>query len=549
MLTRLKISNFALIDDLEMTFEKGLTALTGETGAGKSIILESLHLLFGKRSDAQMIRFGETKAIVFGVFKLNKNQMESLELPEIIEVEREIDQNGRHQMKINGQITTLSKLKEVMLSIGSIHSQNDTMTLFDKMYYLEFVDQVDQHSIDELKSNYLMKRSHYLDLKKKYESLKNKKTQSVEKQSFLEYQVAELKGYHLLPNEKIDLEDQIEKLRNHDKIMNQLKTAYETLENETFKVDSVFEASRALEKISNLDVDYKEMSERLKSAYYDLDDVKSKLYQTITSLDFDLDEFNQMQERLYDISKIEQKYKKTLTELIDYLFEIEEELLLITDYDHYLSDSKKQVDQAFKIAYDAGVKLSSLRSVCAKKLEKDLILELKDLDLAKASFHIVFDELEQTESVLQENGIDSIEFYISLNEGEPEKPLAKVASGGERARFMFSLRSIYAKSNHLSLLILDEIDIGISGKTAAKVALKMQSLAKEMQLLVITHLPQVAARANHHYGITKIKEKERMVTRILKLNDEERIEMIAYMLSDEKLSHFAIEQAKMLLHK
>jgi DNA repair protein RecN (Recombination protein N) len=256
-----------------------------------------------------------------------------------------------------------------------------------------------------------------------------------------------------------------------------------------------------------------------------------------------------MQERLYDITKIEQKYQKTYTELIDFLVEIEEELLLITDYDHYLADSKKQADQAFKIAYDAGVKLSNLRKTCAKKLEKDLILELKDLDLDKASFHIVFDDLELAESSLLENGIDSIEFYISLNEGEPEKPLAKVASGGERARFMFSLRSIYAKANHLSLLILDEIDIGISGKTAAKVAQKMQDLSKEMQLLVITHLPQVAARANHHYGITKIKEKERMVTRILKLNDEERIEMIAYMLSDEKLSHFAIEQAKMLLHK
>jgi len=549
MLTSLRISNFALIDDLEMSFDQGLTALTGETGAGKSIILESLHLLFGKRSDAQMIRHGETKAIVFGCFKLNKTQMENLDLPETIEVEREIDQNGRHQMKINGQITTLAKLKEVMLAIGSIHSQNDTMTLFDKSYYLNFVDQVDQQKIDELTNSYLMKRSHYLDQKKKFDSLKNKKSQSIEKQSFLEFQVEELKSFNLIPNEKIDLEESIEKLKNHDKIMSQLKTAYETIENDSFQVDSVYEASRALEKIANLDSEYKEMSDRLSGAYYELDDVKSKLYQTISSLDFDLDEFNQMQERLYDLVKIEQKYHKTTNELIDFLFEIEEELLLITDYDHYLEEAKKLVDQAFIQAYQAGVKLSSHRKVCAKKLEKDLILELKDLDLEKASFHIVFDVIEQTESSLQETGIDSIEFYISLNEGEPEKPLAKVASGGERARFMFSLRSIYAKSNHLSLLILDEIDIGISGKTAAKVAQKMQDLSKTMQLLVITHLPQVAARANHHYGITKIKEKERMVTRILKLNDEERIEMIAYMLSDEKLSHFAIEQAKMLLHK
>jgi DNA repair ATPase RecN len=415
MIMSLHIKNFALIDDLEMTFNEGLSAMTGETGAGKSIILESLQLLFGKRSDATMIRHGESKAFVHGVFKLPKSKQELLDLPEIIDVEREIDQNGKHNMRINGEASTLSKIKEVMNTIGSIHSQNETMNLFDKSFYLTFIDQVDQKSVDQLLNQYLIDRSHYLAKKKHFETLKQKKSQSIEKQSFLEYQVKELKGYNLEPDEKDVLEDKIEKLKNHDKIMNQLRTAYQQLDNEMFQIDQVYEAGRALEKISNLDLEYKEMSERLVSAYYDL--------------------------------------------------------------------------------------------------------------------------------------VDQVEFYISLNEGEPVKPLAKVASGGERARFMFALKSIYAKANKLSLLILDEIDIGISGKTAAKVATKMNVLSDMMQLLVITHLPQVAARANHHYGITKIKEKDRMVTRIQKLNEDERIEMIALMLSDEKLSHFAIEQAKMLLRK
>jgi DNA repair protein RecN (Recombination protein N) len=331
--------------------------------------------------------------------------------------------------------------------------------------------------------------------------------------------------------------------------MNQLRTAYELIEHEHFSIDQIFEASKAMDRISSLDKNYQLMAERLKQAYYDLDDVKSEIYQTIESLDFDENAFSRMQDRVYDITKIEQKYQKTYTELIDYLHEIEEELLLITDYDHYLEEAKSHVDKAFQVAYEAGLKLSSQRKQQAKMLEKDVITELKDLDLEKASFEIVFEEAMKNESALLETGIDQIEFYISLNEGEPVKPLAKVASGGERARFMFAIRSIYAKANHLSLLILDEIDIGISGKTAAKVATKMQNLSKDMQLIVITHLPQVAARAMHHYGITKQKEKERMVTRILKLNHDERIEMIAMMLSDEKLSHFAIEQAKMLLDK
>ncbi|MDX9691098.1 MAG: DNA repair protein RecN [Acholeplasmataceae bacterium] len=549
MILKLKVSNFALIDDLEMTFEKGLTAMTGETGAGKSIILESLQLLFGKRSDAQMIRHGESKATVFGAFKLTEEQQDVLDLPEMIEIEREIDLQGRHVMKLNHQMITLAKLKDVMNAIGHIHSQNDTMTLFDKAYYLTFVDQVDQKKTDALLSDYLIKRSHYLDKKRHFESLKHKKAQSIEKQSFLEFQVQELKNYHLIPNEKEDLEDQIEKLKNFDKIMNQLRTAYELIEHEHFSIDQIYEASKALDKISTLDKSYLSMKERLASAYYELDDVKSEIYQTIESLDFDEDAFAKMQDRLYDIIKIEQKYQKTYTELIDYLFEIEEELLLITDYDHYLQEASDVVKKAFDVAFESGQKLSNQRKANAKKLEKDVILELKDLDLDKASFEIVFDDMVKDEAYLLENGIDQIEFYISLNEGEPVKPLAKVASGGERARFMFALRSIYAKANHLSILILDEIDIGISGKTAAKVANKMQKLSDTMQLIVITHLPQVAAKALHHYGIIKQKEKERMVTRILKLNQDERIEMIAMMLSDEKLSHFAIEQAKMLLKK
>lgn len=549
MLKTLKVKNFALIDDLEMDFESGLTALTGETGAGKSIIMESLQLLFGKRSDSQMIRHQEQKAIVYGVFELNEMQQKLLDLPAVIEVVREVDLSGKHQMRINNELTTLSRLKEVMNTIGSIHSQNETMNLYDKTYYLTFIDQVDQKKVDGLLNQYLLNRSKYLEKKKHVEALKQKKNQSVEKQAFLEYQVAEIKAFHLIPDEKKDLDDQIDKLRNHDKIMGSLRNAYTLLDHEMFQPDQVYESGKSLERISGFDPSYKEMSERLISAFYDLDDVKSKIYQTIESLDFDEDEFNRMQERSYELVKIEQKYQKSVNELIIYQKEIEEELLLITDYDHYLEMSNQELKMAFNQAYQSGEKLSELRKKLAKKLSSDVLIELKDLDLDKSVFDIVFEDNDINEHALLETGLDQVEFLISLNEGEPVKPLAKVASGGERARFMFALKSIYAKANQLSLLILDEIDIGISGKTAAKVANKMTSLSQIMQLLVITHLPQVAAKADHHYGITKIKENARMVTRIQKLDEDMRIEMIALMLSDEKLSHFAIEQAKMLLRK
>ncbi len=549
MLKSLKVSHFALIDDLEIEFNDGLTALTGETGAGKTIILESLHLLFGKRSDQQMIRYGESKAVVVGTFVLPKDKQEQLGLDEEITVRREIDSNSRHVMKINDEVVTLNRLKEVMSILGNIHSQNDSMTLFDRGYYLTFIDQVDQKKVDELLNHYLIKRSKYLDQKKAFEQLKNKKEASIEKESFLAYQIKELEGYQLVPDEKTQLEDELNKLKNYDKIMNELQSAYQYLDGEVYQIDHIYDASVALDKIKHLDESYQDMAERLSSSYYEIDDVKSRIYQNIEGLDFDQDKFNLMQERHYELIKIEQKYKKEINDLIDYYHEIKKELLMITDYDEYIKEARKELDEAFLDAYNAGLKLRELRQKLAKKLSKDMILELKDLDLEKATFDIVFDDIEKEEKALLETGLDQVEFMISLNEGEPIKPLAKVASGGERARFMFALKSIYAKSNQLSMLVLDEIDIGISGKTAAKVALKMAELSKAMQLIVITHLPQVAAKADHHYGITKQKENNRMVTHITKLNLDQRIEMIGMMLSDEKLSHFAIEQAKMLLKK
>lgn len=549
MLRALRVQNFALIDDLDMTFETGLSALTGETGAGKSIILESLNLLFGKRSDAQMIRHGSSKAMVFGVFELNQDQMERLQLPKTIEVEREIDGNGRHSMKLNQESVTLSRLRDVMTSIGSIHSQNETMTLFDKSYYIDFIDQMNQSETDKLRNEYLFSRENYISLDKKDKNLRAKKAESLEKAEFYEFQIQELKNLRLVRGEKKDILEKIEKMKHHDRILQNLREANQVFTEDVMSIDLIYQASKMLDKISHLDASYQSLQERLSNAYYELDDVKSLLFQALEDLDFDEESFNQLQDRSYELDKIETKYHKSEDELIDYLIEIEEAYRMITDYDNLLEESQKSVQKAFEVALQSGIKLSSLRKKLAKEFEKEILNQLKDLDLDKASFEVLFENQPVTPSILTEQGIDAIEFMISLNEGEPIKPLAKVASGGERARFMFSLKALDALRNELSMLILDEIDIGISGKTAAKVAKKMKELSKGMQLIVITHLPQVAARADHHYEIIKIKEDDRMVTRISHLDLNKRIEAIALMLSDEKLSTYAIEQAKMLLDK
>ncbi|QWB95538.1 DNA repair protein RecN [Mycoplasmatota bacterium] len=547
MIRKLNVQNFALIDDLEMTFEEGLTALTGETGAGKSIILESLHLLFGKRSDAQMIRYGEDRAIVKGLFDIPLEVADFYGYPKTIDIERQIDAQGRHQIRINQEVVTLSKLRELTKMFASIHGQDETMLLLDKKSYLQYIDQVDEEKINELHQKYMLLRSDYLAKKKAFDTLKNKKQESVERSDFLSFQIKELESYNLEKNEKETLLFEINKLENYDKTMAQLQLAYQLLSGQTFDLDALYESSKHLKQLISIDITYEEMQQRLESSYYEIDDVKSKIFDLIESLDFDQEAFNQMQERSFELQKIEQKYQKSIDELIDYLEDIKDELLRNTNYDQYVIESKKKVQDAFDKTYNQAIKLTQYRKKLAKGLSEQLLLELKELDLDKASFDVLFECPSKDEAQFLETGIEQVEFMISLNEGEPVKPLAKVASGGERARFMFALKSIYAKANHLSLLILDEIDIGISGKTAAKVAFKMTELSKDMQLIVISHLPQVAAKANYHYGISKHKEKERMVTRIHLLSMEERISNIAMMLSDEKLSHYAIGQAKILL--
>lgn len=545
MIKSINIKDFALIQDIDINFFDGLTVLTGETGAGKSIILESLHLLFAKRSDQEMIRHGKDRAIVSGVFSLNKVQQELFDLPEEIFISREIDKSGRHKISINNQVTTLGRLKEITETIGSIHSQNDTFLLLDNNEYLNFIDQVDQKEVTKLLSNYLISRSNYLDLKKHLEKIKQKKQSDIEQKDFLQYQIEELNSFNLVLGEKEELELSYEKLKHFDKISNSLKETYYELDNNV-NIALLYNSAKQLEGIASFDEDYKESSEKLLNSYYEFNDVKEVISRKLGELDYDENEFNFIQERIFELNKLEEKYQKTIAELIVYLDEATEKIELIDNYDEYILNYEKKVLEEFTKTYDLGIKLSNYRQKLATKLEKQIIKELSDLDLEKAQFEIKFNTLKDT---LLDTGIDEVEFYISLNEGEPLRVLSKVASGGERARFMFALKTIYAYQNNLQLLILDEIDIGISGKVAAMMANKMQKISQDMQLIVITHLPQVAAKANNHFGITKNIKDGRMTTSIDLLTMNERIEMIALMLSDESLSHFAIEQAKMLLGK
>ena len=546
MLSYLEVKNFALIDDLNIEFNNGLTALTGETGSGKSILLESLQLLFGKRSDAEYIRTGTTKALVTGRFKLSTIQAKDLDLPVEITLTREIDQSGRHLVKLNDEQITLARLKQITHKIGLIHGQNDTYQLLDKSTYVSFVDQIDTNTVNQLLQNYLLKRSSYLENVRAFESLKNKKQETLERADFLKFQINELKSYNLFTGEKLDLEDKVQRLKNFDSIQQALKLSYDTFNGQLFQTDLLYDAYKQMDKISNYDKNFKELAKLLEESYYNLEEAKKGVETQLDSLDFDSEAFNQYQERLYELSKIETKYAKSNDDLVVYLEQITDELSMSEDFDGYLNNAKIKLDKQYEEAYKLGEKISDYRKKLALNLEKSLTSALHELDLEKAQFKIQFDPLKDG-MTLGEDGLDSVEFMISLNEGEPLKPLSKVASGGEKARFMFALKSLYTTNSELSLLVFDEIDIGISGKTATKMANVMKRHAKHLQILVITHLPQVAAKADYHYTIFKSFIDKRMQTQISVLDYDARILSIAGMLSDDEITPFAIEQAKMLL--
>ncbi len=546
MLKHLEVKNFALIDDLSIDFSDGLTAITGETGSGKSILLESLQLLFGKRSDAEYIRTGTTKAVVSGRFILKNETSSLLSTPIDITIVREIDASGRHIVKLNDEVITLARLRQITNHIGLIHGQNDTYQLLDKNTYVSFIDQVDVLKTQELLQKYLLKRSSYLEGLEAFKNLENKKQETLERADFLKFQINELKSYNLVLGEKENLEEQVKRLKNYDSIMQSLKFTYETLNGQLFQTNLLFDAYKQMDKITAYDHTLSETAKLLEESYYNLEEANKQVEQALSSLDFDSNAFNQYQERLYELSKIETKYAKTNDELVVYLEKITDELVMSEDYDGYIKMAKEKLDKQYDEAYKLGEALSVHRKKIALKLEKELTQALKLLDLDKAQFKIEFEPLKP-KMTLGEDGLDSVEFMISFNEGEPLKPLAKVASGGEKARFMFSLKSLYAVNSNLSLLVFDEIDIGISGKTATKMANVMLKHASDLQMIVITHLPQIAAKANHHYSIYKTFSDQRMETKINILDDDARILSIAGMLSDDEITPFAIEQAKQLL--
>ncbi len=556
MLLELSVKNFAIIEDLTLKFNDGMTVLTGETGAGKSLIIDTISLLLGARADSDMIRYNEKKAIIKGVFTHNSLLDEifkknSINILDTITVYREIIDSSRNVIKINDSNVTLQFLKNISIYLADIHIQNDTYKLFNPEIYLSFIDPKGDKTFDKIMSEYSKSLYDYLDKYKVYDKIVLGNKNLKDKLEFLEYEKNELEALELYEGIDKELEDKVNKLSNFDKINNSLSEAYNLLSSDNGGLDIVYEAAKALDNISSYDDKFREYSEKLMDLYYISGDIKDEVIKELNSLDYDEAELNNSIDRLNKINKAKDKYKKDVSELIKYLDEINIELDMNNNYDELLNNTKKELNSLFNKLRDSSIKLTNYRKKLSLEIEKGIIKEASDLDLENVNFKIEFNEPKYDDyldkSIFDESGVDKIDFLISFNKGEPLKPLYKVASGGEMSRIMLAFKSYFSKSSMANLMIFDEIDTGVSGVTAKKIAIKMESISKNMQVLCITHLPQVASRGKYHKHIYKVLENDRTKTMIEDLDGEKRVIEIAKMLSGDMVSLYALEHAKELI--
>lgn len=557
MLKSLSVKDFAIIEDLTVNFNLGMTVLTGETGAGKSLIIDTISLLLGARADSDMIRYGKASATVVGIFDY-KEELDSIFdslgiKKEEIKIERVISDSSKNSVKVNGVLVTLSSLKQIAKYLADIHVQNDTFRLFNPDSYLSMLDSISDSKYQKYMASYSKSLFQYLDAIKDYEKVVKGKKNLDERLEFLKYEKEELEALELYPNMDKELEEVISRLSNFDKIESNLSQAYNSLDGDFSPMDKLYEASKALEAIGEYDDAYSNDASKLLDCYYISDEIKENIREALDSLDYDEDELNRSIEKMNDLSKAMDKYKKNVDELIEYLKEITLSIDMAENYDEALKDYRKKVDDAFIELKKDSIALSDYRKKIAKALEVGIIKECKELDLANTEFKVSFNQVDYSDSlnksIFLDTGTDSIDFLISFNKGEPLKPLYKVASGGEASRIMLAFKAFFSNVSNVSLMVFDEIDTGVSGATAKKIANKMHKISENMQVLCITHLPQVAAIGDYHKHIYKVEENGRTKTEIKDLCDKDRIEEIALMLSGDSISLYALEHARELLKK
>ncbi len=549
MIRQISIKNFAIIDDLIIDFNNGFNVFSGETGAGKSIIIDALSLLLGARADSSMVRHGTSKAKIEGVFELSDELIKKFELEDYAEdnliiITKELDASGKSTCKVNGSITTISNIKHITENILDIHSQNDNQYLLNKNYHLDLLDAFANNNISNEKNEYASAYKIYKDAKTELDELK---TLSFNQDLYdlMKFQYDEIEAADLKENEIEELEIEQKRIQNYAKISDKTKEINEALSGERGALSALYIAKRSIESMAN-DPLFAKYIDKSNELFYQLEDFTSSFKNDFGSISYDEYSINAIQERIFVVNKLKRKYGDSTTAILTKKNELAESLSKMENKANRIEELEAKMDSLRNDCLTKGKILDVKREEASKKLMQEIEKQLKDLYLSDAKFGLIINPLNEP----NEKGISEYEFSASLNPGTPLKPLIKIASGGEMSRLMLGLKIVFNRLYGVSSSIFDEIDTGVSGKVARAVGLKMYELAKDMQVITITHSPQIASIGNYHYFVSKNVKNNETFSEVKLLNEEERIFEIAKMVSDSASpSKAAKANAKELMYK
>ena len=553
MLLELTIKNFAIIPFLHIDFHQGMTALTGETGAGKSIIIDAMGLLAGGRSSSDYIRHGEEKCLLEGVFEWPTQPeffalMEELGIDQsesFLIVQRDMSRSGKNICRLNGRAIPLVQLRRVGTYLVDIQGQNEHQELLQPEKHLSLMDHFGSKTFKQQLKVYQEHYSDYQKLLKKAREIKQNEQSYVQRIDMLRFQQEEIEQAELEPGEEELLLEERAKLVNFQKIVDALGKTHEILSADTHSLtDGVGLALSEIQEIEGLDESYLKISENLQSAYYLLQDVASETSRQLDYLELDEARLDEVMLRLETIRQLKRKYGESIPAILTYYAEISEELEAMTGFENQLEEYTQRLQEKQAIVFEYAQTLHQERQKIARQLEKAIMQEVTELYMENTRFEIRF----KTDSeMLNETGMDQVAFYLSTNLGEDLKPLVKVASGGELSRILLALKAIFSREKEMTSIVFDEVDTGVSGRVAQAIAEKIAKIARHSQVLCITHLPQVAAQADYQYFISKEVQDGRTQTSITQLDDQMRVHEIARMLSGSEITALTMEHATELL--
>ncbi|MFP8049147.1 DNA repair protein RecN [Weissella confusa] len=555
MLQELSIQNFAIIPKLNISFQPGMTVLTGETGAGKSIIIDAVGLLTGGRGSQDFIREGADKAVLQGLIDVEPGQPITQLLDELgiplednqLLIHRELHKSGRNVIRVNGSLVNATTLKEIGQHLVDIHGQNEHQELMQVERHLSLLDEYGKKTIGPVLEKYRAAYDTYRSLESAFHKRQADEQAWAQRLDMLTFQSKELADASLVEGEEEMLEAEYQELTNFQDVLAALSKAHEALDGDWDNngLETISTAMSAMEDIEELSPKYATLTEAVRGAYYELQEAASEILSVRDGLEFDEERLREVDDRLNLIRSLERKYGATITDVLAHQAKVDAELAEMGGGEQSAAELAEQVEVAEQKARTLAEKLHELRLKAAKQLATKIHEQLSDLYMEKAVFSAHITEMKE----LNATGLDAVEFYIQTNPGEGAKPLVKIASGGELSRMMLAMKTIFSREQGITSIIFDEVDTGVSGRVAQAIAEKIAVIGRYSQVLTITHLPQVAAVADNHYFIEKQVVGDRTETSIHTLSEDERVNEVARMLSGDELTDAAKENARDLIQR